>query len=78
MTLRTSNLYLSAFLITSGMRLEGSSLEGGKVVFVFEAHRDMGLLKRVYYNKTGKIPACEYAENIRTLKKRVHEEMRDG
>ena len=47
-------------------------------MFEFEAHQDMSLLKRVYYNKTGKIPAREYAENIRLLKKRVHEEMRDG
>lgn len=76
--MRTSDLYLSAFLITSGLRLEGSCLEDNKVVFEFEAHQDMSLLKRVYYNKTGKIPAREYAENIRLLKKRVHEEMRDG
>ena len=76
--MRTSDLYLSAFLITSGIRLQGSLLEEGKVVFEFEAHRDMSLLKRVYYNKTGKIPAREYAENIRLLKKRVHEEMRNG
>ena len=76
--MRTSDLFLSAFLITSGMRLGGSHLEGSKVVFDFEPHPDMSLLKRVYYNKTGKIPAREYAENIRLLKKKIHEEMRDG
>lgn len=76
--MRTSDLYLSAFLVTSGMRIEDCLLEDNKVVFVIEAHQDTGLLKRVYYNKTGKIPAREYAENIRLLKNRVHEEMRNG
>lgn len=76
--MHTSDLYLSAFLLTSGMRLMGHSKKTGRVYFEFEAHQDLPQLKRIYYNRTGRIPAHEFVENIRLLKHKVNEEMEHG
>ena len=70
---RTSDLYYAAFLKTAGVPLLGTEGNGNKVVFVFEAKLDDGenslaALKNGWFNRTAKVPALTYADEIRTVK----------
>lgn len=76
--MKSSDLYLSAFLLTSGVRLLGTEKVGSRVFFLFEAHPEITQLKRVYYNNTGRVPAREFVDNVRLLKDRVFKEISHG
>lgn len=70
---KTSDLYFSAFLKVAGVRLLGTELEGRKVYFLFEKVDSIRDLKREYFNRTAKVPALDYVDEIRAMKSMTHE-----
>jgi len=65
---RTSDLYYAAFLKTAGVALQGTEKEGSRVVFVFEAGDTLKELKAQYFNRTAKVAALSYADDIKAMK----------
>lgn len=71
---RTSDLYYAAFLRVAGVPLIEVERDGGRVWFVFENGPNIRELKREYFNRTAKVPAMSYADEIRAMKALYHEE----
>jgi len=70
----TSDLYYAAFLKTADVDLIGTKKEGRRVIFRFEDRGD-GVLSRLqidYINRSSKIVALDYADNIKSLKSLCH------
>jgi hypothetical protein len=65
---RTSDLYYAAFLKTAGVALKGTEREGSRVVFVFEGSDGLKDLKDQFFNRTAKVSALCYADEIKTMK----------
>ncbi len=65
---KTSDLYFSAYLKTAGVRFLGTEREGSKVFFLFEKTTMIRDLKREYFNRTAKIPALTFVDEIRSMK----------
>jgi hypothetical protein len=68
MKYKTSDLYFSAYLKTAGVRFIGAEREGQKVFFLFEKSDMIRDLKREYFNRTAKIPALSFVDEIRNMK----------
>ena len=68
MKYKTSDLYFSAYLKTAGVRFVGTEKEGQKVFFVFEKTDMIRDLKREYFNRTARIPALNFVDEIRSMK----------
>jgi len=72
---RTSDMYLVAYLRVAKVPfLRKERDEKGRVTFIFEnvgdAIRD---LKAQYYGRTAKVPALDFADEIRAVKALIHE-----
>ena len=65
---KTSDLYFAAYLKVVGMELLKTELEGRKVVFVFEKKSSFKDLKREFFNRTSRVIALSYVDEIRSLK----------
>lgn len=69
---RTSDLYYAAYLRVAGVPLKETVREGNRVFFVFESTDGIKDLKQQYYNRTSKVPALSYADEIRSMKNLTH------
>ena len=72
---RTSDLYYAAYLKVAGVKLTGTHREKGRVYFLFgeadpAAMRD---LRDQYYNRTSKVAALTFVDEIRVMKNLTHE-----
>ena len=65
---KTSDLYFASYLKVSGMELLKTEVEGRKVIFVFEKHPTFKDLKREYFNRTSRVPALSFVDEIRSMK----------
>ena len=68
MKYKTSDLYFSAYLKTAGVRFVCTEKEGNKVFFIFEKTDMIRDLKREYFNRTARIPALSFVDEIRSMK----------
>jgi len=68
MKYKTSDLYFSAYLKTAGVRFVSTEKEGNKVFFIFEKTDMIRDLKREYFNRTARIPALSFVDEIRSMK----------
>jgi len=69
---RTSDLYYAAFLKVAEVPFIEAVIEGGRVVFLFENTDGIRDLKNGFYNRTAKVPALSYSDEIRTMKTITH------
>jgi len=65
---RTSDLYFAAFLKTAGVPLVDAVKEGGRTYFIFERSDTIPDLKRGFFNRSAKVVALDYADDVRSLK----------
>lgn len=65
---RTSDLYFSAYLKAAGVAFLTTERDGRKVIFVFERTDSLKDLKREYFNRSAKVPALTFVDEIRSLK----------
>ena len=65
---KTSDLYFAAYLKTVGIVLLKTEVENRKVIFVFEKKDALKNLKREYFNRTARVPALNFIDEIRSLK----------
>ena len=72
---RTSDLYYAAYLKVAGVRMLGTERDGGRVYFVFDEGESVNLrdLRDQYYNRTSKVAALSYADEIKVCKALTHE-----
>ena len=72
---RTSDLYYAAYLKVAGVKLLGTDRDGGRVYFLFDEGEGSSLrdLRDQYYNRTSKVPALTYADEIKVMKSLTHE-----
>jgi len=75
---RTSDLYYAAYLKVAGVNLLGTKREGGRVFFLFEDGEGLRDLKQQYYNRSSKVPALTYADEIKVMKALTHDDRGDG
>jgi len=71
-TYRTSDLYFAAYLRVAGVPFVDTQREGSRVFFVFEKNDNIRDLKAQYFNRTAKVPALTYADDIKTMKSLTH------
>jgi len=73
---RTSDLYYAAYLKVAGVKLSGTQRDGARVYFLFEEGdgSDLRELRDQYYNRTSKVAALTYADEIKVMKALTHEE----
>lgn len=73
---RTSDLYYAAYLKVAGVKFTGTEREGGRVFFLFEEGEGVGLreLKQEYYNRSSKVVALTYTDEIKVMKALTHED----
>lgn len=69
---KTSDLYFAAFLKAAGLDLLTSEVLDKKVLFVFERVDLIKDLKREYFNRTARVPALTFVDEIRSLKALTH------
>lgn len=69
---KTADLYYSAYLKVAGVPLVDTRREGSRVYFIFEDSPNLKDLKREYYNRTAKVPAMSYADEIQAMKNLVY------
>lgn len=72
--METSDLYFAAFLKTAKVDLLGTKKDGRRVIFLFDDRKDGAInqLQIEYINRTSKIVALDYADNIKALKSLCH------
>ena len=75
-TYKTSDLYYAAYLKVAGVLFQEALWEGGRVQFIFELTEGMRDLKNGFYNRTAKVSALSYADEIRTMKSLTHSVVR--
>jgi hypothetical protein len=69
---RTSDLYFAAYLKVAGVPLLTTEKEGKKVFFVFERTAYLPDLKNEYFNRTARVPALSFVDEIRSMKSLTH------
>jgi hypothetical protein len=76
---RTSDLYYAAYLKVAGVNFAGTSREKGRVFFLFEEDGPVSIreLKQQYYNRTSKVAALTYSDEIKVMKALTHEDRGD-
>ena len=65
---KTSDLYFSAYLKVAGVELLGTEKVGRKVIFIFKKTDSIKDLKREYFNRSAKVVALNYVDEIRSMK----------
>lgn len=65
---KTSDLYFAAFLRVAGVKFIEATRENGRIFFLFEAGGSIPELKREYFNRSGKVSALDYADEVRNMK----------
>lgn len=65
---RTSDLYFAAYLKVAGVEFKGTTKEGNRVFFMFEATEGISDLKTQYFNRFAKVPALTFVDEIRSMK----------
>jgi hypothetical protein len=73
-TVRTSDLYLAAYFKVAGVNFLKIEREGRRVFFVFEESEAVPDLKSQYFNRTSKVVALSYADEIKIMKSLTYEE----
>jgi hypothetical protein len=70
---RTPDLYFAAYLQTAGVEMRRTDRENNRVYFVFDTSiANIEELKLGWFNKTAKVAALPYADNIKSLKSVCH------
>ena len=69
---RTSDLYLAAYLKVSGVPFIEAQRSADRVYFVFENIEGLRDLKNGYYNRSLKVSALSFTDEIRTMKTLTH------
>jgi hypothetical protein len=69
---RTSDLYFAAYLKVAGVPLLTTEKEGKKVFFVFERTAYLPDLKNECFNRTARVPALSFVDEIRSMKSLTH------
>lgn len=69
---RTSDLYFAAYLKVAGVPFLGTEQEGRKVFFIFERTEFLPDLKNEYFNRTARVPALSFVDEIRSMKALTH------
>lgn len=72
---RTSDLYYAAYLKVAQVPFIEAKRDKGRVYFYFEDEQSSlrNDLKQDYYNRSGKVAAMTYADEIKAMKALVHE-----
>ncbi len=74
---RTADMYYAAYLRVAGCNLKDTVKEQHgaqkRVYFLFENNPNMRDLKVQYFNRTAKVPALQYADEVRSMKALTHE-----
>jgi len=65
---QTSDIYFAAYLKVAGLEFIGTEKEGTRVHFVFATPEGLRDLKNQYFNRTAKVPALTYADEVKTMK----------
>jgi len=66
---RTSDLYYAAYLKVAAVPfIEAVREPGGRVVFIFGEVEGMRDLKNQYYNRTAKVVALNFADEVKAMK----------
>lgn len=73
-TVRTSDLYYAAYLKVASVSFLRIEREGRRVFFVFEDNGSVEDLKNQYFNRTSKVVALSYADEIKTMKSLTYED----
>ena len=68
----TSDLYFGAFLKVAGVNHIDTVREGSRVFFVFENTEGLKDLKNQFFNRTAKVSAMSYADEIKAMKALTH------
>jgi hypothetical protein len=68
----TSDLYYAAFLRVAGVKFIETTRDGTRTIFVFENAEGIRDLKREYFNRTAKVGALDYADQVRSMKAMIH------
>jgi len=73
---RSSDLYYAAYLKVAGVKLTGTQRDGGRVYFLFGEADSAAMreLRDQYYNRTSKVAALTYADEIKVMKALTHED----
>ena len=73
-TYNSCDLYLAAFLLSSGCRMSSSERDPKtkRVYFVFEKNPMINELKVSYFARQAKVDALSFADNIKSLKSLCH------
>ena len=69
---RTSDLYYAAYLKVAEVPFTGTEREGQRVFFLFENSDALRELKDQYFNRTAKVSALTYADEIKAMKALTH------
>lgn len=69
---RTSDIYYAAYLKVARVPYIRSDREGNRVIFVFEKTPMNEDLKRDYFNRVAKVPALDYADEVKNMKTLTH------
>lgn len=70
----TSDIYYAAYLKVAGVEFLGTEKKDGRVFFLFDSP-DPGVLrdlKNQYFNRTAKVVAMSYADEVRAMKNLTH------
>jgi len=70
---RTSDLYYAAYLKVARVKLLKTEREKGRVFFIFEGTEGINELKQEFFNRTAKVPALTYADEIKAMKTLTHQ-----
>ena len=73
-TVRTSDLYFAAYLKVACVNFVRVEREGRRVFFVFEKIESYEELKAQYFNRTAKVAALTYKDEIQVMKSLTYEE----
>lgn len=69
---RTSDLYYAAYLKVADVPFVETVRENDRVFFVFQNIEGLRDLKNAFYNRTAKVSALSFADEIRTMKSLTH------
>jgi hypothetical protein len=69
---KTSDLYFAAFLKVAGVKFVEAVREGDRIVYIFEDAEGLRDLKNSYFNRTGKVVAMNYADEVKAMKALIH------
>lgn len=69
---QTSDLYYAAYLRVAGVTYSGTRREGNRVFFLFEPSDALKDLKDQYFNRTAKVSALTFADEIKAMKVLTH------